>query len=126
MKLTRALPILLWRFRKELRMVWEMLKTPAAPKKAKLVALAAVVYVISPIDLVPDIAPILGWLDDAAILAGLFTLSLKMLPKDVYAQLRQKVYGDAAHVEPGAPPAGARADPSRGGGRIIDVEPIKS
>jgi uncharacterized membrane protein YkvA (DUF1232 family) len=135
MKSARGLPLLIWRFRKDLLMVWEMLKSPAAPKRAKFVALAAIAYVISPIDLVPDIAPILGWIDDAAVLVGLLSLSLKMLPADLHAEFRRKVYGEAptaSDVPNGGDAAtsnGSRTGAGRASTReaeIIDVTPVRS
>lgn len=40
-----------------------------APWLPRLVALATLAYVVVPIDLIPDVAPILGWLDDAGLAA---------------------------------------------------------
>jgi uncharacterized membrane protein YkvA (DUF1232 family) len=40
-----------------------------APKRALAAALAALVYLVNPLDLLPDVLPLLGWLDDAAMLA---------------------------------------------------------
>lgn len=47
--------------------LWRAFRDPKTPKLAKVLLVAAAVYVISPIDIVPDVMPILGWLDDAAI-----------------------------------------------------------
>lgn len=51
-----------------------------SPWWLKLLPVLAVLYVISPVDLVPDFAPIIGWLDDVGILGvvtGLVIRSLK-------------------------------------------------
>jgi uncharacterized membrane protein YkvA (DUF1232 family) len=40
---------------------------PRAPKGAKLATVLAIVYVLSPIDLIPDTIPLLGWLDDGLL-----------------------------------------------------------
>ena len=77
-----------WKFKKEILMVWAMLRNPAAPGKAKLVALLAAVYIISPVDLVPDVIPILGWIDDGVISILLFKLAFKLLPKEMYESLK--------------------------------------
>ncbi len=82
------LGVLWWKFKKELLMLWAMLRNPAAPGLAKLVALLAAVYIISPVDLVPDVIPILGWIDDGVISILLFKLALKLLPKEMYESLK--------------------------------------
>jgi uncharacterized membrane protein YkvA (DUF1232 family) len=82
------LGVLWWKFKKEIMMVWAMLRNPAAPGVAKLVALLAAVYIISPVDLVPDVVPILGWLDDGVVSILLFKLAFKLLPKEMYESLK--------------------------------------
>lgn len=77
-----------WKFKKEIMMVFAMLRNPTAPAIAKLVALLAAVYIVSPVDLVPDVIPILGWIDDGVIAILLFKLAFKLLPKDLYESLK--------------------------------------
>ena len=90
MKLLKFLPLLLLRFRSEAKMVWALLRDPATPPAAKLVAILGLVYLVSPIDLIPDFVPILGWLDDGVVLAALLALAYKMLPRELYESLRAK------------------------------------
>ena len=79
----------LWfRFKTEILMVWAMLRNPAAPMAAKITAILAAVYVLSPVDLIPDVLPILGWLDDGIIAYVLVKLAFKFLPKDMYESLK--------------------------------------
>ncbi|PIG09115.1 YkvA family protein [Comamonas sp. 26] len=78
-------------FRKELRLAWAVLRDPRSPKAAKLVTLLAALYVISPIDFVPDTIPILGWLDDGMIGFLLLQLAFKFLPTELMASLRERV-----------------------------------
>jgi uncharacterized membrane protein YkvA (DUF1232 family) len=84
------LGVLWWKFKKEIMMVWAMLRNPAAPGISKLVALLAAAYIISPVDLVPDVIPILGWLDDGVISILLFKLAFKLLPKEIYDSLKAR------------------------------------
>ena len=63
-KLGRLLTV----FRKELRLAWAVLRDPRAPKAAKLATVLAILYVLSPIDLIPDAIPVLGWLPFALVL----------------------------------------------------------
>lgn len=79
----------LWfRFKTEILMVWAMLRNPAAPMAAKIIAILAAVYILSPVDLVSDFIPILGWLDDGLIAYVLIKLAFKFLPKEMYNSLQ--------------------------------------
>ncbi len=85
-------------FRKELLLAWALLRDPRAPKSAKLVIVLAGLYVISPIDLVSDFIPVLGWLDDGLIAYLLLQLAFKFLPSDVLASLEAMV-GDRSKAK---------------------------
>ena len=82
-------------FRKELLLAWALLRDPRAPKAAKLVTELAALYVISPIDFIPDTIPILGWLDDGMIGYLLLQLAFKFLPDELLASLRERTGGTA-------------------------------
>jgi uncharacterized membrane protein YkvA (DUF1232 family) len=60
------------------RMIASLLADGAVPRKAKLALLAAAVYLASPVDLLPDFIPVLGYLDDvllaAVVVDGLLTV----------------------------------------------------
>ncbi|MFT4194704.1 YkvA family protein [Ottowia sp.] len=78
-------------FRRELLLAWGLLRDPRAPWSAKLATVAAILYVVSPVDLVSDFIPLLGWLDDGLIGYLLLQLAFKFLPPDLMAALRDKV-----------------------------------
>ncbi|MEO7209449.1 MAG: YkvA family protein [Chitinophagaceae bacterium] len=61
------------------------------PMIAKLVIGVTVGYLLSPIDLIPDFIPVLGLLDDLIIVPLLITLSIKLIPKVIITDARQKV-----------------------------------
>lgn len=63
--------------------LWFACRNPATPLSAKLAAVLLALYVISPVDLVPDWLPVLGWIDDAAVLAFAVPLLLRLLPAAV-------------------------------------------
>ena len=92
------LGLLLTKFRKELLLAWAVLRDPRSPKAAKIATLLAALYVISPIDFIPDAIPILGWLDDGLIAYLLLQLAFKFLPSDVLASLEAMV-GDRSKAK---------------------------
>jgi uncharacterized membrane protein YkvA (DUF1232 family) len=65
-------------------------KDPRVPWYARLFALVVVGYAFSPIDLIPDLIPILGYLDDLILVPLGIALALKMIPRDVLAESRQQ------------------------------------
>lgn len=68
--------------------VFLALKDKRTPWYAKIIAAIVVVYALSPVDLIPDFIPVLGYLDDVIILPALITLCIKCVPKDVFADCR--------------------------------------
>lgn len=60
------------------------------PLMAKIAAGAALGYALSPIDLIPDFIPVLGFLDDVLILSGLIAIAVKLIPSDVLAECAKK------------------------------------
>ena len=81
---------LLTMFRKELLLAWAVLRDARAPTSAKLVTVLAALYVISPIDFIPDAIPILGWLDDGLIGYLLLQLAFKLLPPELLEALQAR------------------------------------
>ena len=81
---------LLTMFRKELLLAWAVLRDARAPTSAKLVTVLAALYVISPIDFIPDALPILGWLDDGLIGYLLLQLAFKLLPPELLEALQAR------------------------------------
>jgi uncharacterized membrane protein YkvA (DUF1232 family) len=68
-------------FRKELVLLWSAFLAPETPLHLKGLMLLVPLYLLSPIDLVPDFIPILGWLDDLMIVPLLVSWITSMLPK---------------------------------------------
>lgn len=77
-------------FRKELLIAWGVLRDPRAPGAAKLATVLALLYVVSPIDLVSDFIPVLGWLDDGVIAYVLLKMAFRFVPPDLMNALRGK------------------------------------
>ena len=63
---------------------------PDTPWAVKLLGLFVVAYALSPIDLIPEFIPILGYLDDALLLPGLIWLGVHLLPNDMLIECRER------------------------------------
>ena len=74
----------------EVVVLWFCTRHPRTPFIAKAVAVAVVAYAFSPIDLIPDFIPVLGYLDDLLILPVGIWLVLKLVPQDVLAECREQ------------------------------------
>lgn len=65
-------------------------RDPRVPWLAKVVAVCVVAYALSPIDLIPDFIPVLGYLDDLILVPLGILLAVRLVPDDVMADLRSK------------------------------------
>ena len=82
--------------------LWFAGKHPKTPWYAKALGLFVVAYALSPIDLIPDFIPVLGYVDDVLLLPGLIWLTLRLLPSDVLTDCRDQA--DAWMQTQGAKP----------------------
>ena len=69
------------------RLMWRALRHPQSPGWLKLGALGLVLYVISPIDLIPDVIPIFGVLDDIVVVPLAIRWLLGKLPASLRADI---------------------------------------
>ena len=65
-------------------------KDPRVSWYARVFAAVVVGYAFSPIDLIPDVVPVLGYLDDLILIPLGVALAIKMIPKPVLAECREK------------------------------------
>lgn len=63
-------------------------RNPRTPWYAKALVLLVVAYALSPIDLIPDFVPVLGYLDDLIIVPAGISLALRLIPAEVMEQAR--------------------------------------
>ncbi|MDD2956348.1 MAG: DUF1232 domain-containing protein [Oscillospiraceae bacterium] len=80
-KLTRDIPALFLALSKK-----------ETPWTAKLLAAATVAYALSPVDLIPDFIPVLGYLDDLLLLPLLAAGAIRLIPKNVMAACREEAF----------------------------------
>ncbi|GIX26984.1 MAG: hypothetical protein KatS3mg123_0865 [Burkholderiales bacterium] len=95
----------LWRARaralkREVYALYLCARHPRTPWYAKLFVGLIVAYALSPIDLIPDFVPVLGYLDDVVLLPLAILLALRMVPADVLAECRDRAAGAFAGVKP--------------------------
>jgi len=76
--------------KKETYAIYIACKDPRVPWYARIFAGFVVAYALSPIDLIPDVIPILGYLDDLVLVPLGIILVLKMIPPTVLAECREK------------------------------------
>ena len=69
------------------------LKDKDSPLLAKIFAGITVGYALSPVDLIPDFIPVLGYLDDVILLPMLVALTIKLIPADILERNRQQAEG---------------------------------
>jgi len=76
--------------KRDLHALYLAARDPRTPWYAKAFATCVVAYALSPIDLIPDPIPIVGYLDDLVLLPLGIYLSLKLVPQSVIADCRRK------------------------------------
>ena len=70
--------------------VFLCLKSKETPLIAKILAGVTISYALSPIDLIPDFIPVLGYLDDFIFLPALIALTIRCIPKDTFERFRKE------------------------------------
>ena len=73
--------------------LWLAARDPRVPWHAKAVAAAVAAYALSPIDLIPDFIPVIGYLDDLVIVPLGILLAVRLIPTDVMEDLRAQAIG---------------------------------
>ncbi|WBY01255.1 YkvA family protein [Ramlibacter tataouinensis] len=70
--------------------LWFASRHPRTPLAAKALCVFVVAYALSPIDLVPDFIPVLGYVDDVLLLPALMWVALRLIPADVMQECRTR------------------------------------
>jgi uncharacterized membrane protein YkvA (DUF1232 family) len=90
--------------RRDAQAIYFVARDPRVPRRAKLLAACVAGYALSPIDLIPDFIPVLGYLDDAIIIPLGILAVVRLIPPDIMAEHRA-----AALAAGGAPVSRAGA-----------------
>ena len=78
------------RLKAEVYALYLAYRDPRVPWYARLFAAGVVAYAFSPIDLIPDFIPVIGFLDDLILVPLGILLALRMIPPPVMAECRQR------------------------------------
>src|SRR3954451_10556801 len=76
--------------RRDPHAVWLAARDPRTPWYAKALAIGVVGYALSPIDLIPDFIPVVGYLDDLLLVPLGIALTLRLIPPSVLAESRER------------------------------------
>lgn len=86
--------------KKQLLVLYLAYRDERVPWYAKLFTMLVVAYAFSPIDLIPDFIPILGYLDDLILVPLGVYLALKLIPEEVLEDCKRKVEGQSSMNKP--------------------------
>ena len=75
-------------------------RDPRVPWHAKAMAMATAAYAFSPIDLIPDFIPVLGYVDELFVLPLMIYLTVQLVPSDLMTELREEA---ASRIDSGRP-----------------------
>ncbi|KQQ87685.1 DUF1232 domain-containing protein [Aureimonas sp. Leaf324] len=82
--------------KRDVHALWIAARDPRTPISAKIAAGAVAAYALSPIDLIPDVIPVLGMLDDLMIVPLGILLAVRLVPADLMAEFRNEAERKAA------------------------------
>ena len=85
---------------REIFALYLVYKDPRTPMHVKIFTGLVVAYAFSPIDLIPDFIPILGYLDDLILVPLGISLALKIIPREVMAECRQRAQEEMSAGKP--------------------------
>lgn len=81
--------------KREVVALWIAARDPRVPWYAKALCAAIAAYALSPIDLIPDFIPVLGYLDDLILLPLGILLAIRLIPADLMAEFRARAHARA-------------------------------
>jgi len=85
--------------KKESTAIYFAYQDPRMPLAAKIVVLITLGYLLSPIDLIPDFIPVIGYLDDLLIVPALIALSLRLIPGDIMENARKRAESEPLQLK---------------------------
>ncbi len=80
------------------QLVWRLLADPRVPVLTKLIIPLVIVYVVSPIDVIPDVIPVFGQMDDLAVIFFGIRFFIELCPADIVMEHRRAIAGTTGDV----------------------------
>ena len=77
------------RIKRDVVALWIGARDPRTPILAKIIAACVAAYALSPVDLIPDFVPVLGYLDDLLIVPIGITIAVRLIPPQLMAEYRE-------------------------------------
>lgn len=84
--------------RGDAKLLWFALQHPASPRWLKFGVLGIVLYLLSPVDLIPDVLPVIGVMDDLVIIPLAIRFLLRRLPASVREDIARRAAGRGGPV----------------------------
>ena len=81
------------KLKKDIPAVYLSLRDKDTPAAAKAMAALTAAYALSPVDLIPDWIPVLGYLDDVLLLPGMIALTIRLIPAEVWKRNQENAEG---------------------------------
>lgn len=100
MRLIRHLKTKAAEYRCHLRALYIACRDPRTPWLPKAIAALVVAYALSPVDLIPDVIPVLGYLDDLVLLPLGIMLAIRLIPPPVLEESRKKAREETGRLSP--------------------------
>jgi uncharacterized membrane protein YkvA (DUF1232 family) len=80
--------------KKNLNVLYKAYMHKSTPWYAKVLIVVVIAYAVSPIDLIPDFIPVLGYLDDLLLIPAGIALSFRLIPPDIIKECRESQEGN--------------------------------
>ena len=86
------------KLKEEIRVLYYAAKDKDLPHFPRILIILAIAYALSPIDLIPDFIPVLGYLDDLIILPALIVLAVNFIPQEIIIRARERAAIEPVHL----------------------------
>ena len=105
------------------KLAWKLFRDPDVSALVRFgIPLIGLVYIISPVDIIPDVIPVLGQMDDVAVIMLLTQLFISLAPDNIVAMYRQAAQVAGFNPDAGDAAADSAASASSAGDDVIDTE----
>ena len=93
---------------RDAKVLWIAARDPRTPRMAKVMVGLVAAYALSPVDLIPDFLPFIGWLDDFVVVPFGIRYAMRLIPPELLAEYRAKAESDPSIPDPARPDRGRK------------------